>query len=67
MFLSKKKAEDEAEDRNAAKPQLKNALYRRVGVSGCRRIGVEVARHGWLAQSLFQIPRVRCIALVFLG
>ena len=37
MFVPKKRAEDEAEDRNAAKPQLKKALYRRVGVSAYRR------------------------------
>lgn len=37
MFLPKKRAEDEAEDRNAAKQQLKKALYRRVVVSAYRR------------------------------
>ena len=59
MFLPEKREEDEAEDRNAAKLQLKKAL--------CRAYRRRSRAYGWLTHSLFQIPRVRCVAPVFLS
>jgi hypothetical protein len=37
MFLPRTTAKDQTEDRNAAKPQLKKALSRRIVVSAYRR------------------------------